>query len=54
MKKAIFLLLVIVTGTAAGWAPPGVTVPEINPAVLPTALALLGGGILVVRAYFKK
>ena len=28
--------------------------PEINPAVIPTAVALLGGGILVVRAYLKK
>ena len=54
MKIFLGLLFVIATATVAGWAPPGVAVPEINPAVVPAALELLGGGLLVVRAYFKK
>ena len=54
MKKVAGLLFVIATSTVAAMAIADVAVPEINPAVLPTALALLGGGIIVVRAYLKK
>lgn len=54
MRNAIFLFVVIATGAAAGWAPTGTVVPEINAATIPTAIALLGGGILVVQAYLKK
>ena len=52
MEKVLGLMFVLVgTATLSHAAP---NVPEINPAALPTALALLGGGVLVVRAYLKK
>jgi len=54
MKTVLGLMFVIATATVAGWAPDARVVPEINPAVIPTAVALLGGGILVARSYFKK
>ena len=52
MKKVLGLILVLASAATFGHA--AVAVPEINPAALPTAIALLGGGILVVRAYLKK
>jgi hypothetical protein len=54
VKKALGLMFVIASSTAAAMAVSTVGVPEINPAVIPTAVALLGGGILVARAYLKK
>ena len=54
MKKAIGLILAIASSSVAAVAVTVSGVPEINPAVIPTAVALLGGGILVVRAYLKK
>ena len=54
MKKILGLLFVIATSTVAAMAIIEPGVPEINPAVLPAAVALLGGGILVARAYLKK
>ena len=51
MKKALSLVLAISCAAPFAFARP---VPEISSAVLPTALALLGGGVLVVRAYLKK
>jgi hypothetical protein len=55
MKSAIALMILIATATSSLWAPtPVAVVPEINPAAIPAALALLGGGILVARSYFKR
>ena len=52
MKRILGLLFVIATASVAAMA--GEPVPEINPAAIPAAVVLLGGGILVVRAYWKK
>ena len=54
MKKAIALMFVIASATVVAMA--GTEVPEIgiHPGAVPAALALLGGGLLVVRAYFKR
>ena len=53
MKKAIGVLFVI-AGTSVVAMAAGVTVPEINPASAVSALALLGGAVLVIRARLKK
>jgi hypothetical protein len=54
MKRAIGLLFVIAGASFDAMANQTAVVPEINPAVIPAAVALLGGGILVARSYFKK
>jgi len=54
VKKAIGVIVAITTTSVSVMAVATVGVPEINPAVIPTVVALLGGGILVVRAYLKK
>jgi len=55
MKKVIGLVLAIGSGVSVALAGViGVGVPEISAAAIPAAIALLGGGILVVRAYLKK
>jgi hypothetical protein len=53
MKKAIGLMIVIACASQFAMAAP-LRVPEIDPSSGLGALALLGGGILVLRAYFKK
>jgi len=47
-------MFAIASSSVAAMAVTQPGVPEINHAVIPTAVALLGGGILVVRAYLKK
>ncbi len=56
MKKAIGLMFVIasVSIVAMAGVPTVPPVPEINPASAVGALALLGGGIAVLRARLKK
>jgi hypothetical protein len=54
VRKAVALMFVIAASLVDAMAVATVGVPEINPAVIPTAVALLGGGILVARAYLKK
>ena len=53
MKKAIGLMIVIACASQFAMAAP-LRVPEIDPSSGLGALALLGGGILVLRAYLKK
>ena len=52
MKKVIGVLFVIASVPASMMARQ--VIPEINPAAAMSALALLGGGVLVIRAYLKK
>ena len=55
MKRILGVMFVIASATVVAMAVP-VEVPEIgiHPGAVPAALALLGGGILVVRAYLKR
>ena len=54
MKKALLLVIVVASASASAMAIAGTQVPEISPAVIPTAVALLGGSILVARSFLKK
>ena len=53
MKNVIGVLFVIACVPASMMAAPA-PIPEINPAAAMSAVALLGGGVLVIRAYLKK
>ena len=53
MKRLLGVLFVIAAASVSAMAA-GITVPEINPASAVSALTLLGGGILVIRARRKK
>ena len=55
MKKVIGALFMIASVAVSVMAQANDRIiPEINPAAAMSALALLGGGVMVLRAYLKK
>ena len=52
MKKTIGMMLLVIG--AAGSAMAGTVVPEIDPGSVGSAVALLGGGLLVIRSRRNK
>ena len=51
---AVVLTVVAVTDAIAGTPTPPVSVPELNPSSLAAGLGAVTGGVLIVRAWFKK
>lgn len=55
MRKIIALLLFVLASSAVAMAaPPPFSIPEIDPASGATALALISGGLLILRSYRRK
>ena len=57
MKKVLGVLFVMASVAVSVMADENGharVIPEINPAAAMSALALLGGGVMVLRAYLKK
>jgi hypothetical protein len=59
LPATVVALLILGTGTAAMagecfYCPPITSVPEIDPAMAASAMALIGGAVLIIRGRRKK
>ena len=52
--KKVIALMILIASVPVGSLADTPNVPEINPASAMSALALLSGGLLVLRGYLKK
>jgi hypothetical protein len=54
MQKLFALMLLVVGSSAVAMATPPLAIPEVDPASGASALALIAGGLLILRSCRKK